>query len=100
MNDEKCKEIFFNRAQVETAEDIQCSNCFEQVIFHLKDTNDRDFSLGLSTVMSCLVFAIQTGNLPKLPQSWLSDVDFVCGTSFADDENNYYSDYNFPRKRD
>ncbi len=93
------KEIFFNRADIKEAERIHCDNCFEQIVFHLRDSQDREFSLGLSTVIECLVFAIQTGNLPKLPLSWLSDADIVCDTFYAEDERNVYSDCNFPRKK-
>lgn len=100
MDNKKCEEIFFNRAQLEEAERMHCDSCFEQVVFHLKDVNGSDFSLGLSTVLNCLVFAIQAGNLPKLPQSWLADADFACNTSFSDDEKACYPDHNFPRKRE
>lgn len=100
MNDVNHKEIFFNRAEIKESERIICDNCFEQVIFHLKDQNNHEFSLNLSTALNCIVFAIQTGNLPRLPKSWLADADFVCSTSFADNESNCYSDYNFPRKRE
>lgn len=99
MNDIN-KEVFFNRADLNKAEQTYCDNCFEQVVFYLRDSRNREFSLGLSTVLECLVFAIQKGNLPKLPLSWISDADFVCNTSFAEDERNSYSDYNFPRKRE
>lgn len=99
MNSKKCKEILLNRAATKEAEKMHCDNCFEQVVFHLRDSNGCDFSLGLSTILECLVFAIQKGNLPKLPQSWLADADFVCNTSFSDNKKNYYSDCNFPRKR-
>ena len=99
MDDFK-KEIFFNRADVKKAERLHCDNCFDQVVFHLRDSSDREFSLGLSNVLECLVFAIQTGSLPKLPLSWLADADAVCETFYAEDERNFYSDYNFPRKRE
>lgn len=91
---EKARE---NRAVMSNAEQICCENCCEQVIFHMEDTQHR-FSMGLSTVMECLIFAIQTGNLPKLPMSWLSDVDSVCCTDYALDQRNCYPDQNFPRK--
>ncbi len=100
MSDFNGKEIFFNRADIKKSERIVCDNCFEQIVFHLKDSNNHDFSLGLSTVLSCIVFAIQTGNLPKLPQSWLADADFAYNTYFSEDEKNCYSDYNFPRRRE
>lgn len=86
------KEIFFNRAEVKEAERIYCDNCFENVVFLLKD-NDHEFSIGLSTVLECLIFAIQQGELPKLPQSWLSCADIVCDTKFSFNEEFCYHDY-------
>ena len=32
-------EIFFNRAEIKGAEPINCENCFEQVVFLLRDDN-------------------------------------------------------------
>ena len=52
MDDFK-KEIFFDRADVKKAERLHCDNCFEQVVFHLRDSSDREFSLGLSHVLEC-----------------------------------------------
>lgn len=94
----KHKEIFFTRAEMENAERICCDNCFEQVIFMMRD-REHEFSIGLTTVLECLIFAVRNGDLPKLPQSWLSDVDTVCNTAYAFDEDISYFDNNFPRKR-
>lgn len=96
---DKHKEIFFNRAEAEGAERIHCDKCFEQVVFMLRD-KDHEFSLGLTTVLECLAFAIKNGDLPKLPQSWLSDADTVCETKFSFDEEICYHDYNGARKRE
>lgn len=74
-------------------ERIGCENCDESVIFHFKDSNQNDYALGLSTVLGCITFAIQCGDLPKLPMSWLADADFICGTEYANDNRNCYSDY-------
>ena len=97
MNESANKEIFFNRADVERAEKMCCDNCFEQVVFLLKD-KDHEFSMGLTTVLECLEFAIKNGNLPKLPMSWCSDVGSSFDLAF-DDDVSYYDD-NFPRKRE
>lgn len=82
------KEIFFNRADVEKAESIHCENCFEKVIFLLKD-KDHEFSMGLSTVLECLAFAIKNGDLPKLPLSWVNLVygDNISAISYYDEEH-------------
>ncbi len=97
MNESANKEIFFNRADVERAEKMCCDNCFEQVVFLLKD-KDHEFSMGLTTVLECLEFAIKSGNLPKLPMSWCSDVGSSFDLAFDDDVSYYDEDYY--RKRD
>lgn len=75
------------------SERICCENCSESVIFHFKDNQQNDFAIGLSTILECITFAIQCGDLPKLPMRWLVDADFICGTEFANDHRNCYSDY-------
>ena len=86
MDEMNQKDIFFNRAELEMAERVYCDNCFEHVVFMLRD-KDHEFSMGLITVMQCLAFAIENGDLPKLPQSWLADVDFALNTKFNFNEN-------------
>lgn len=90
------KEIFFNRAEVENSERIHCDNCFEQVVFLLRD-KDHEFSMGLTTVLDCLAFSIKNGDLPKLPESWVSDVENVLNIHL-DEEISYY-DYETYKKR-
>lgn len=90
------KEIFFNRAEVESAEQVCCENCFEQAVFLLKDKK-HEFSMGLTTVLQCLEFAIKNGILPKLPRSWCSDVEHAFDIMF-DEEISYY-DYETFRER-
>lgn len=36
MDNNKLKEIFFNRAEVEDAERVICDNCFEHEVFYLR----------------------------------------------------------------
>lgn len=93
MNEKELKDIFFNRTEVGKSEQIVCDNCFEQVVFMLRDSQGNDFSVGLTTVLECLAFAVSEGNLPKLPISWLSNVDHTCGTGFSENEELYYSDH-------
>lgn len=83
------------RAEEQTIgyERVSCDNCNESVIFHFKDSNQNDYALGLSTILGCITFAIQCGDLPKLPMSWLADADSICGTEYANDNRNCYSDY-------
>lgn len=35
MDNSDKKEIFFNRAEVQKAEEMHCDNCFEEVVFLL-----------------------------------------------------------------
>lgn len=93
MNKNKNKKIFFSRAEVEKAEQICCENCFEQVVFMLKD-KDHEFSMGLSTVLDCLAFAVKNGDLPKLPLSWVNAVYDEYSSDIA------YYDEDYCRKRD
>lgn len=92
MEEKELKEVFFNRAEVENAEQIVCDNCFEEIVFMLRDNYGHEFSLGLTTVLDCLAFAVNGGNLPKLPVSWLSDVDHNYGTGYSENEELFYSD--------
>lgn len=90
------KEIFFNRAEIKEAEEIHCDNCFEEVVFLLHDKY-HEFSMGLTSVLECLAFAIGNGNLPKLPESWVSDVENALNVHF--DKKISYYDYETFNKR-
>lgn len=73
MTDNEIKEIIFTRADMEAAERICCDNCFEQLVFMLKD-KEHEFSVGLTTILECLEFAILDGDLPKLSSDWIEAV--------------------------
>ncbi len=73
MNQNENKEIFFNRAEIKNAQHICCENCFENVVFMLKD-KDHEFSMGLSTVLECLRFAQDNGDIPPIDEKWWIDV--------------------------
>ena len=88
MNKFNHKKIFFNRAKVIKSNRIHCDNCFEQVVFLLRD-KDHEFSLGMKSILECLAFAVKNGDLPKLPASWLSDVENAFDIYF-DEEISYY----------
>ena len=96
MDKKQHNEIFFNRAEVESAEQIACDKCFEQVVFSLKD-NYHEFSIGITTVLECLAFAIYQGNLPKLPRSWCADVERALNITLGE-EISYY-DYETFKER-
>lgn len=95
MDNQTIKDIFFNRADVEAVSKINCDNCNEQVVFLLQD-KDHKFSIGLTTLLDCIAFAIKNGNLPKLPYEWLHQVDGVYGTFYNEDDDISY--YNFKTK--
>lgn len=90
------KEIFFNRAEAVDAEKMYCENCCEKAVFLLKD-KDHEFSMGLTTVLQCLEFAIENGVLPKLPNSWVGAVERAYNLEF--DDSVQYSDYEFQKER-
>lgn len=99
MDTNNHQEMNDRKVGLESAEEITCDNCCESVIFHLRD-NEHEFTMGLSTVLECLMFVIQQGDLPKLPISWLADADFVCGTGYANDPQYFYADEINYRKRE
>lgn len=90
------KEIFFNRAEAVEAEKMHCENCFEEAVFLLKD-KDHEFSMGLTTVLQCLEFAVRNGCLPKLPNSWVGAVERFYNVEF--DGSTQYSDYEFQKRK-
>ena len=92
LNKENIQEIFFNRADIKDSEQIVCQDCFERVVFMLRD-KDHEFSIGLSTVLECVMFAIKNGDLPKLPSSWLKDIDYAYDTGFSECDNISYNDH-------
>lgn len=92
MNDKEYHDIFFNRANVENAEKQTCESCLEPVVFFLKDQKNNEFSMGLSTILECIAFAIQEGNLPKLPEKWLYNVDSRYNTCLSQYEDISYSE--------
>ncbi len=99
MDTNNHQEMNDRKVSFECAEEITCDNCCESVIFHLRDC-EHEFTMGLSTVLECLMFAIKQGDLPKLPISWLADADFVCGTGYANDPKYFYTDEKNYRKRE
>ena len=94
MDTSETKEIFFNRAEVEKAE----HNCFDPVVFMLKD-KEHEFSIGLETILKCLFFAVEKGDLPKLPSSWLKQVHQYYRTTLANEEDICYYDYEYYNKK-
>ena len=99
MDTNELQEMISDPAEVRDAERITCDNCFEHIVFLLRDSQGREFSLGLKTMLECLAFAIDQGDLPKLPSSWLRDVDNVYHTGFSENEGISYYDKETYKKR-
>lgn len=66
--------IYKNRAAIEDTPmpfqdvtDAPC--CGEELVFAMRD-NHHPFSIGLSTILSCLAIAEKEGYVPQLPFEW------------------------------
>jgi hypothetical protein len=63
-----------NTANLEPREIIEhfsCEECTEEYLFKMRD-NYHEFSIGLTTILSCLALAQGEGALPELPADWWS----------------------------
>ncbi|MCD8082968.1 MAG: hypothetical protein LUE86_05475 [Clostridiales bacterium] len=77
--------ILNDQAHVQDAEPMLCDACEERVVFHLRDSQNRDFAVGLTTMLACIEFAIRQGELPKLPAGWCASVGRAYGLAFDED---------------
>ena len=48
---------------------MDCDDCDEEYVFAMRQ-GDREFALGLRTVLECLAFAEHEMAVPELPQDW------------------------------
>ena len=94
---DSCKETFENRASLQSVNSEECEKCSEHLVFALEDSTGHNFSMGLSTIIECLMAAIREGDLPKLPLSWIIDADYVCNTSYSADKTVFYMDSKYPK---
>ena len=78
-----------NNAIITSAENIICDKCSERLMFHAKD-NTKVFSIGLFTMIECMMCAVKDGLLPAVPYSWLKHIDDIYNTKFAFDEELCY----------
>jgi hypothetical protein len=51
-----------------------CDECGERAIFALLGSDGREFSIGLTSVLECLMFAQKTGCIPPIPSEWWIDI--------------------------
>ncbi len=66
------KYIFENRAVQagpDNAEEVNCLDCDEELVFAMRDQH-HTFSIGLRTVLQCLMLAEKKGKIPLLSDSW------------------------------
>lgn len=56
-------------ARREIIDHMDCDDCTEDYVFLLKQ-GDREFGMGLTTVLSMLAFAEHEGAVPSLPTEW------------------------------
>lgn len=54
-------------------DEILCDTCCEDYLFHLKKGN-CEFTIGLSDIIQCLMFAEERGAVPKLDSGWWLEV--------------------------
>lgn len=77
MTNQKVKkmnnEILENQAKLRDNgnKKVLCPTCDEPFIFGMKD-NFHEFSIGLTTILECIVIAEQLGYIPKLSDEWWS----------------------------
>jgi hypothetical protein len=70
--------ILKNRAEfANTANKIDCQECFEPLIFAMKD-NEHDFTIGLITILQCLEVAENTNVIPKIGCEWWVTTKRIC----------------------
>lgn len=55
-----------------------------QIYFELKD-NYHVFQVGLNTILECLLYAEQKGEVPQLPLEWINDVSSIYGIYIESD---------------
>ena len=70
-----------------------CDSCDEMLLFSMEHEGGRPFVLGLSTILECLGFAIERGELPKLPSFWANDVRSKFGINIP---NWWCANWKFP----
>jgi hypothetical protein len=57
----------------EITEHFACEECLEEYLFKMRDSF-HEFSIGLTTILSCLALAQDEGAVPELPADWWSKV--------------------------
>lgn len=65
------EEIFENRAHPEAdgTREVICPHCDEMLVFAMKD-REHEFSIGLSSILECMVIAEHMGHVPPFSDEW------------------------------
>ena len=48
---------------------MDCDDCTEDYVLLMRQ-GDREFGIGLTTLLACLAFAEREGAVPELPADW------------------------------
>ena len=56
-------------AREEIIDHMDCDDCTEDYVFLMRQ-DDREFGIGLTTLLACLAFAEREGAVPPLPTEW------------------------------
>ena len=56
-------------AREEINDHMDCDDCTEDYVFLMRQ-GDREFGIGLTTLLACLAFAEREGAVPELPADW------------------------------
>jgi len=68
-----------------------CDNCSDNIIFELHSKNNNiPVHIGIKTILECLAVAIEQGELPKLPSTWVQDSCSLHSMEFPD--GTWYND--------
>lgn len=66
MEDDDDRAVLARRAIIDHTD---CDECGEDAVFLMRQ-GDREFTIGLRTVLACLAFAEHEGEVPELPADW------------------------------
>lgn len=48
--------------------------CTEETLFFCLQEGEHQFKIGLGTIIECLIFAAENGDVPELPGEWLNQI--------------------------
>ena len=57
----------------EPPEDLYCGCCSNHLLFAMRDEH-HEFTLGITTILECLLAAVDQGAVPPLPDEWWREV--------------------------